>query len=77
MAQNEQLVITDYSSPAIEGTVALFSCSRLGYELTGPRSATCTRNGEWVPDPRQVQCQGNLLCNVNSYFKILVALSCI
>ena len=61
LVQNEQLVITDYSSPAVEGTVALLSCSRSGYELTGLQSAICTRNGEWVPDLRQIQCEGTKL----------------
>ena len=57
---NEGLVIADYSRPAVEGTTAVFSCSSSGYELTGPRSAICARNGEWVPDPSQVQCEGIL-----------------
>ena len=57
---NKQLVMVNYSYPAIEGTTAVFSCSRSRYEIIGPRSATCTGNGEWVPDPRQVQCQGIL-----------------
>ena len=52
--------MVNYSYPAINGTTAVFSCSRSGYVLTGPRSATCTGNGEWVPDPRQVQCQGTV-----------------
>jgi hypothetical protein len=55
---SKQLVIVNYSYPAIEGTTAVFSCSRSGYELNGPQSATCTRNGEWVPDPKQAQCEG-------------------
>ena len=57
--------MVNYSYPAIEGTTAVFSCSRSGYELTGPRSATCTGNGEWVPDPRQVQCQG-----IHNYYDV-------
>ena len=59
---NKQLVIVDYTHPAIEGTIAVFSCSSSGYQLTGPRSAICMGNGEWVPDPRQVQCEGKSQC---------------
>ena len=62
--------MVNYSYPAINGTTAVFSCSRSGYELTGPQSATCTGNGEWVPDPRQVQCQGIII--IVSVYLILV-----
>ena len=56
--------MVNYSYPATEGTTAVFSCSRSGYELTGPQSAMCTRNGEWAPDPRQVQCQGMIITSI-------------
>ena len=59
---NKPSVIVHYSYPAIEGNIAVFSCSSSGYELTGPRSATCVGNGEWVPDLRQVQCEGKSQC---------------
>ena len=57
---NKQSVIINYSYPAIEETIAMFSCDNVGYVLTGPSTSTCMRNGEWVPDPRQVQCEGNV-----------------
>ena len=34
-----------------------FSCP-LGLVLAGPNSSTCTGNGEWEPDPRDVICRG-------------------
>ena len=40
---------------ASEGSMVTFSFP-LGRELVGPNSATCTRNGEWGPDPRGVMC---------------------
>ena len=55
---NMQLVIVNYSSPAIEGTIAVFSCNGFGYVFTGPSIATCMVNGEWAPDPREVHCEG-------------------
>ena len=51
-------MIANYSYPAIEGTIAVFSCSSSGYMLTGPSTVTCMGNEEWVPDPREVQCEG-------------------
>ena len=58
--ENKSLVIANYSYPAIEGTIAVFSCSSSGYMLTGPSTVTCMGNGEWVPDPREVQCEGSI-----------------
>ena len=56
---NKQLTL-NYSNPALEGTIAVFSCSSSGYLLTGPSTSTCMGNGEWGPDPRQVQCEGKI-----------------
>ena len=53
-------MIANYSYPAIEGAIAVFSCSNSGYMLTGPSTVTCMGNGEWVPDPRDVQCEGSI-----------------
>ena len=47
-----------YSDPAVEGTSVYFSC-HLELVLTGPNISTCVRNGEWEPDPREVECRGN------------------
>ena len=58
--ENKSLVIANYSCPAIEETIAVFSCNSSGYRLTGPSTVTCMGNGEWVPDPRKVQCEGSI-----------------
>ena len=58
--ENKTLVNANYKYPAIEGTIAVFSCSSSGYMLTGPSTVACMGNGEWVPDPREVQCEGDM-----------------
>ena len=49
--------VTGYKQPAIEGTVITLSCPD-GLILTGPTMYTCMGNGEWEPDPREVECKG-------------------
>ena len=58
MIFNDPLNITGYSQPALVGSNATFSCP-LGLEQTGPKSSTCMENGEWEPDPREVECKGD------------------
>ena len=58
-------VVVDYvdnnSVPAyIEGSTVSFSCLP-GFELIGPNSATCTENGEWVPEPTGIMCNNTSL----------------
>ena len=42
--------------PLIEGAIIKFSCPP-EYALIGPNVTTCMENGEWEPDPREVQCK--------------------
>ena len=42
--------------PVMEGIVVSFSC-HFEFILTGPNSSMCMRNGEWEPDPREVDCR--------------------
>ena len=46
-----------YSRPAIEGTIATFSCPA-ELVLTGPNTTTCMENGEWEPDLKETMCKG-------------------
>ena len=51
-------VITEgYVDPALEGEHITFSC-RNGLMLNGSESSTCMPNGEWYPDPMEVNCTG-------------------
>ena len=43
--------------PALAGTNATFSCLP-GLIFRGPHRSTCIENGEWEPDPRNVECIG-------------------
>ena len=48
-------IIVDYDDPALEGDSITFICPT-GAILSGPNSSTCMGNGEWEPDPREVNC---------------------
>ena len=51
------LRVFGYNDPALEGADVTLSCySEL--VLIGPTSLTCTSNGEWRPDSRNVECIG-------------------
>ena len=49
--------VVGYEDPALEGENITFTCTS-GPIGTGPISATCMGNGEWEPDPREVNCTG-------------------
>ena len=44
-----------YSGLPMEGAMANFSCPP-GMMVNGTNTATCTENGEWKPDPQDVEC---------------------
>ena len=48
-------IAIDYDDPALEGETITFTCFP-GSILNGHNSSTCMGNGEWVPDPREVEC---------------------
>ena len=49
----------DYVDPAREGHNITFACPP-GQTLNGSNSSTCMGNGEWAPDPREVECTGGI-----------------
>ena len=44
-----------YVDPALEGQNITFACPP-GQTLNGYNSSMCMENGEWEPDPREVEC---------------------
>ena len=50
-------VSVQYPTLPVEGSSITFSCPP-GFTLIGPNSATCTKNGEWEPDPSGLMCKG-------------------
>ena len=44
--------------PPIEGQFITYTCPP-GFILTGPNVSVCMGNGEWEPDPGQVDCIGD------------------
>ena len=55
---NGSIILMDYFGPAMEGTTVTFQCQCPELVLTGPNTSTCMENGEWEPDPREVECKG-------------------
>ena len=52
-------IAVGYADPALEGRTVMFICPR-GQILNGSNSSTCMGNGEWEPDPREVECTGGM-----------------
>ena len=51
------VVSSDYTNQSLEGSTVNFTCPP-GFILIGPNMSTCMGNGEWEPDPREVNCMG-------------------
>ena len=50
--------------PSLEGAILSFDCPPQ-HVLIGPNTTTCMGNGEWEPDPREVQCKDIMLGKYN------------
>ena len=57
--------IIGFGDPALDEEVVIFTCPS-GWTLSGPSSSTCTRNGEWEPDPREVNCIGVMIATTGT-----------
>ena len=47
-------------NPHIEGQSITYACPPR-FVLTGPNTSLCTGNGEWEPDPGNVNCVGDCI----------------
>ena len=56
---NYSVIVTSYTDPALPGRSVQFSCPPT-LAMSGPNSSICMGNGEWVPDPWEVECTCNL-----------------
>ena len=55
---DQALRVIGYKAPMLEGSSIKLDCFP-GYAFIGPsNSSTCMGNGEWQPDPREVECEG-------------------
>ena len=63
---SESIWILGYTNAVLEGDKINFTCTS-GMELVGPNSITCMANGEWEPNPKEVECKGEsfhtTMCN--------------
>ena len=65
------MIVEGYEDPALEGENITFSC-RDGRALIGSNSATCMGNGEWEPDPREVNCIGTYATFANILHSVAI-----
>ena len=54
------VTVTGPDSPSVEGQFITYTCPP-GFIQTGPNASVCMGNGEWEPDPGQVECIGEYL----------------
>ena len=54
---DDSVTIMGYGELEMRGANVSFVCPP-GLILTGPYKSTCMGNGEWEPDPREVECKG-------------------
>ena len=50
--------VMEYSDPSLEESSVTFGCPS-GLVLVGSNTSTCMENGQWNPDPENVECRGN------------------
>ena len=57
----DNIRVIGYRDPALEGTSVTLECSSPNLVHIGPNTPTCMGNGEWEPDPRDVNCAGEIV----------------
>ena len=55
---NSEVIVSGYSTPAVEGTTVTFQCPP-GLELVGSNLSTCMDTGEWEPMPNEISYSGD------------------
>ena len=54
----DRINVLGFKEPAVEDSIVTFGCPP-GLVLSGPNASKCIRNGEWEPDPKNLQCLYN------------------
>ena len=57
---HSDVIAEGYEDPALEGENITFTCLSEAI-LCGSNSSTCMENGEWEPDPSEVECTRELV----------------
>ena len=57
---NKNITVVGYKKPAIEGSTIHFICPPQ-LDLCGSRTSICSADGQWKPDPREIECKGESL----------------
>ena len=58
LLQDPVMVSGSQESPHREGQFITYTCPT-GFILDGSNSSVCTGNGEWEPDPGELDCIGD------------------
>jgi hypothetical protein len=58
---HDNIRVIGYSDPALEGSSVTLECISPHLVHMGPNITTCMENGEWEPDPREVNCIGEIV----------------
>lgn len=67
---DENITVLGYTEPAVEGNKIFFICST-ELELVGPRTSTCAANGQWKPNPREVNCKSESPIHITILYNIV------
>ena len=68
---NDRVRIVGFMEPAVTESSVDFSCPPRMI-LSGPNASTCMGNGEWEPDPRELNCTGYKIVKSKPQFHTLV-----
>jgi hypothetical protein len=60
MTNENNITVVGYRKPAVEGNTIYFICPP-ELDLAGSRTSTCSADGQWKPDPGEVECKGETL----------------
>ena len=68
----DNIRVIGYRDPALEGTSVTLECSSPNLVHIGPNTTTCMGNGEWEPDPREVNCIGKICHRDIKYYVAII-----